>query len=135
MQTRRQFLFTLIAGLFVSGTEASLKSFQPSDYVDISNKLSSLVTNKNSALFIGKAYQSLPPQKTTDIPQEIFSLLQRINLTQKEFIKLEKPLVLQKIKNAIEQDFHTGNVELVNGWLLSKTEVKLCHVLSLIWAT
>ncbi len=130
MQTRRQFLFTLLAGSFFSATTYALP-YKTVNYLSITDKLLLLFSNNDSAVVIGKTYQIFSEKTSKNLSSEIFTLLNYLHLSKEDILNTNNSQLLQHIKSTIEQDFEKGNIELVDGWYLSKTEVQLCYVLSL----
>lgn len=131
MQTRRQFLMTLIAGCFVpAGTAYALPS-KASGHLSATGKLSALFGNNGSAMVIGNSYRSFSKTASKNLSGELAALLDFISLSETDFVSMDNGNLLQHIKRVVSKDFEHGNVTQVDGWLLSTTEVQLCHVLSL----
>ena len=135
MQTRRQFLFTVIAGCFCSTVSAYSLLPKIDGYSSVANRLATLLTNNDSAVSVGKTYQIFSNITSINLSFEITTLLAYLNLSIRDFLAMNNEKLLQHIKVSIAEDFNNEHIEQVNGWLLSKTEIQLCHVLSLVSQT
>lgn len=72
---------------------------------------------------IGELYQKQYPKENTE--QELVEILS-------EGISMEKNDISESITSRIEEDFKTGKIVTLDGWILSETEGRQCALFSLI---
>ncbi len=116
---RRQFTLTL-AGCSILG----LSGFVQSNSVPLTSSIvASLFTHHESAINLGKHYLTLFPEEANydwlmrqTIPTSTHSNPQ----TLKHALKIQR-----------QQDFYEGNTVILEGWILSRTEARLCALLAL----
>tara|TARA_R110000868_G_scaffold81472_2_gene230612 strand:- start:743 stop:1126 length:384 start_codon:yes stop_codon:yes gene_type:complete len=72
---------------------------------------------------IGELYQKQYLQENTE--QELVEILS-------EGISMEKNDISESITSRIEEDFKTGKIVILDGWILSETEGRQCALFSLI---
>jgi hypothetical protein len=124
MFTRRQFLATLLAGCFIPKTVGYREDYAATALTD---KLAALFTQTESIAALGKRYKT-----ATDLSTEINTLLSYLNLSQGQLVTMHDDALKQHLKTTIAQDFQHAQVETLNGWVLSRTELQLWHVLSAV---
>lgn len=116
---RRQFTLTL-AGCSM----LSLSGFvQNSSVSSTSSIVARLFTHHESAINLGKHYLTLFPAEAN------YDWLMRQTLpksTHSDSKTLKHALKIQR-----QQDFYEGNTIMLEGWILSRTEARLCALLAL----
>lgn len=83
----------------------------------------SKIWDSESILDIGKKYRSLIPKE--DQERKLVRLLMKGNVAGNNDLQSE-------IGEKIKQDFQSGNMVMVDGWVLSVTEARQCALLSVI---
>lgn len=132
--TRRGFLSSLIyLGLFrFMQSDWNLGESCNSDIADaLTGKLANFYVDKESAKIVGREYlQSLPSEanigRLTDLICSTEGA-QRAAFTHINEEKLRQMLIVQQ-----RRDFEEGRVASVRGWILSRTECRLCALVALL---
>ncbi len=90
---------------------------------DLSAAVDGLIAHRNSAAIIGEAYltQFVEERSTTKLMSKIRESLQ--NDTQ----CIDKQALLRRIR----ADFERGDIVKLHGWLLSRTEARVCALFSI----
>lgn len=91
---------------------------------EIQQNVNSLFGELDSARYLGKRYLGLYPHEE----KRAVLLAERIRLAQ--------PWTLDGIKTVLagyrESDFQNGNIVIIDGWVLSRTEVETCALTILL---
>jgi hypothetical protein len=116
---RRQFGLAILGGslLGLSGLSEMLSA----NPVSVE---ASLFTHHHSAIALGKHYLTLYPEEANYEWLTTQTLHRLPANTEPHAIK--KALKIQR-----QKDFYDGNTVMVEGWVLSRTEVRLCALLAL----
>jgi hypothetical protein len=132
--TRRGFLGALVyLGLFrFMQLGWSLDKPRNTDTTDaVAAKLANFYIDKESAKIVGLEYlRSVPSEAKVGLLTDLicsFEGEQRAAFNQANKEKLRQMLLLRQ-----RQDFEHGRVANVRGWILSKTECRLCALVALI---
>ena len=129
--TRRQFLLsTGSVGTFFCLSDSywtlRLPFSRDSEVIFVETRrcLFELFTDLDAARFLGKRYLDLYPQET----RQALLLAAHIETAQIRTSKrLRKLLALRR-----ERDFRNGEMVIVDGWLLARTEVEACALTALL---
>ena len=122
MLNRRQFLTTLLTGCIFFKTAHYRETDITTALID---KLAALFTQHDAIAALGKYYKT-----ATNVSTEITTLLSYLNLSEKQLVDMPADTLKQHLKTTIAQDFEQEQVVSLNGWVLSRTELQLYHVLS-----
>jgi hypothetical protein len=92
---------------------------------EVAAKLRSLVRNPWSARKIGQIYRGINPAENnlSDLPGLILS---SIDVKFEDAVKLERRTLDGLLKARVRADFTIGQTAQLNGWILSRTEARLC---------
>lgn len=117
---RRQFGLTLV-GCSLLGWSGIIQS---SSVPSITAIVTSWFTHYESAVNLGQYYLTLFPEEAN------YDWLTRTILpdwsTQRDSQILKQTLKIQR-----QKDFYEGNTVMLDGWILSRTEARLCALLAL----
>lgn len=116
---RRQFTLTL-AGCSVLGLSGFIQTHPiPAN----SSIVSRLFTHHDSAISLGKHYLALFPEEAN------YNWLMKQTLPSSTYTDLQT--LKQILKTQRQQDFYESNTVMLEGWILSRTEARLCALLAL----
>ena len=125
--TRRRFIYYL-AGSSALSVMPKI-GFSAVNNVDNKDILLSVITafhSKKSAAIIGREYlRQYPNEKNMDVLYKSLKIVPLHN-------EIEKSEVCLCLADKMENDFSRGDVINLQGWLLSRTELRLCALLSLV---
>ena len=128
----RRYLLTTLTTLTALGlTKAGLKLVQPASEVPepLMSLLDLLKPCRKSAAIIGKRYLMLTPEED-DRQILLRRLLAEISIS--EFHESDTAGLCSEIKSRISRDFSSGRTVLIDGWVISRTEARLCAYLSAV---
>jgi hypothetical protein len=132
--TRRSFL----SGLLYLGSLGfleigwNLHKLRASGHTDaLASKLANIHVDKQSAKIVGVEYlRSVPSETNADF---LIDLICPLNGGQRaEFIQADKQKLKELLLLRQRQDFEYGRVVNLRGWILSKTECRVCALTALI---
>ena len=124
---RRELLQSIIAFpllLTASPAHTVVKENTASMEQQLSNRLLSVITDKQSASKIGSEYlkRSLSERNAEKITDEIFHANQ---ILKSRMMKISTEELKEIISKIISSDFQNSRVVSINGWVLSETEARL----------
>ena len=94
-------------------------------------KLTGVFVHKESAVFIGQKFlQNVPNEANITLLVDLIGLRQpdwRSRLARCDKKELQRIIIQQQ-----KLDFEYDRIETIEGWVLSKTEVRLCAIASLL---
>jgi len=128
--TRRQFL--LMGGLSCVMLMFRLSSVSAASLAggggerDLSEGLSAVINNKDSAVVIGREYVRLTPNEAnkTILADLILKRTEGAGFFGRE--QLNNKVIKEYVQKSVRSDFHHERIVKVNGWLLSETEARVC---------
>jgi len=132
--SRRIFLKTLMGGLLMMLTETSKIPLLFANYAkddDLYRFLLNFFNQIDSAITVGSAYLEQHPDES-NVNQLIHDIFQ---MDRKRLVQLaqKKPSRLTAIiEKQVREDFDSQNMVKIKGWLLSRTETRLCALVYLI---
>ena len=118
--TRRHFAQQIAAalGLATLFTHSSASRYLAIANQDLDAAIGQLISRPESAAIIGKAYLDMfAEERSTEV---LAKELRKTLCSDRETI--DTKALLSKIRN----DFTEGNIVRIHGWLLSRTEARLC---------
>jgi|ERR1017187_4108322 hypothetical protein len=105
------------------GSAFAATSSQPAD--PVAAKLRSLVSDPFSARHIGQIY--LQQASAENNPTRLASLiLSSLELTSHDALRLERGALSKLFSVGVRADFAAGRTACLNGWILSRTEARIC---------
>ena len=129
--TRRDVLRQLTCGGLIMSLPASALA-QPAENLSapLISRLGRFFSNSESARVIGQRYLELTPSEAD--PERLMALIchteeDRARLTHADTEQLRKILLDQQ-----RMDFARGRTIMLDGWVLSETEVRLCAVAAIV---
>lgn len=127
MSSRRKLLKT---GILIGGAALVGGGFYYRDYLD-DRKLALLLTSfldyPDLAQLTGKRLlESDASMNITSLDQSFNDLLISEETSRSKISKLTQDSLLQNLHQRIELDFVEENIVIVDGWILSLTEARLC---------
>ena len=134
MSSRRTLLKTgLIAGsVSALGIGTGMYLHRQAEDRRLARHLAQLLDNTERAGMLGRALLSESGAfASASAAQLNDDLLQRLELDREAVATIEVPLLLERMHVLVEEDFREENIVIVNGWLLSQTEARLCALSSL----
>jgi hypothetical protein len=117
---RRQFSLTLV-GYSLLGWSGLIQSSSVPSATAI---VTSLFTHYESAVNLGQRYLTLFPKEAN------YDWLIRTTLPD-EYNQHDSQILKQTLKMQRQKDFYEGNTVMLDGWILSRTEARLCALLAL----
>jgi hypothetical protein len=116
---RRQFSLAIFGGSLLGLT--GLSNRLAANPISI---VASLFTHHHSAIALGKHYLALFPEEANYEWLTTQTLRRLPANTESQALK-------KALKRQSQKDFYDGNTVMVEGWVLSRTEVRLCALLAL----
>lgn len=122
---RRKFTFVVASGVATMIIPIGFYSCSGTEYDSAVAKpiLLSNIWDTQIIVEIGELYQKQYPKENTE--QKLVELLS-------EDISMGKDDISASITSRIEEDFKTGKIVTLDGWILSVTEGRQCALFSLI---
>ncbi len=125
--TRRQFLHqfatTLGATAFTLPVHAARRLSSASGVPSLSAAIDSLVAHRNSAAIIGEAYLAqFEDEKSTELLEH--NLIEKLQVNKR---RVDQHVLLDEIQS----DFERGDIVNLHGWLLSRTEARICALFAI----
>lgn len=117
---RRQFSLTLV-GYSLLGWSGLVQS---SSVPSTTAMVTSLFTHYESAVNLGQCYLTLFPEEAN------YDWLTKIILPNYS-THSDSRILKQTLKIQRQKDFYEGNTVMLDGWILSRTEARLCALLAL----
>lgn len=106
------------------------------DMPDVARHLIKLLAHHDSAKQIGYAYREGDSTlRELSLPQLTASIIADIELDIEQWPGIPMAQTRELFVAKVREDFTLEHVVSVNGWLLSKTEAKLCAFLSMYYAS
>ncbi len=124
---RRSFLFISSLGsiaFFIPFLSCNSKKSDLDRFPSIPHCLSELI-NDETISKLGSDYIKNHPSENTK------QILKNFLLDGKNGRKLDSSSILNELNRKIKLDFETNNIIVLDGWILSKTEARLCALFSL----
>lgn len=123
--TRRQFarLLTAAAAVPMMGIAGGWAAPAPSGPAE---ELTALFVHRPSARAVGRAYLRTAPQEA-----DAGTLLHRLRAEAPDLFAAERRHLRQAAAERLRRDFAEGRTVTVRGWLLSRTEARLCALCAL----
>lgn len=130
--TRRHLLGT-IAGLWLSLILPSARSgwaAAASGDAPLSTRLTALLRNQHSARLVGLAYLRLAPEETN---REVLciKLLRALTLTDRTLRTADIAGLRRRVSSVVRRDFQQEQIVELDGWIISRTEARLCALAAL----
>ena len=125
MFTRRSFL--LIAAAFgASLSPGSASSMVSAGYFsDAATRLRSLIPAPTSAREIGRIYLAQYPEED-GAAALTHHILSSLSLDEEKVVALDRQALPAMLSSCVRADFEKGRTVEVAGWILSRTEARLC---------
>lgn len=128
---RRKFLWystvISVSALFpLTGCE---KDTELDDFISLPTTLSNIY-NKETIISVGKAYLKMFPDEKNK--NELETQLMKAFNVKRSVNQLNIKQFLEIIDDQIKVDFEENNIVIVDGWVLSKTEVRQCAYFSIL---
>lgn len=119
---RRQFSLILLVGCSLLGLTRFAWSSNPTTRsISI---VANLFTHHDSAIHLGQHYLTLFPQEAN------YDWLVNQTLPH-EYAHIQSQSLKQTLRMQRGKDFYEGNTVIIDGWVLSRTEARLCALLAL----
>jgi hypothetical protein len=125
---RRRFLQITAAGVVASLTTTAWASDAATDVSTLDRPELLTMLGSERVRELGTRYRAATPNENT-----VSSLRAAISETERRTL-LIRWTPRGSIENQIRDDFAAGRTVLVDGWVLSATEVRQCALFSLAWA-
>lgn len=134
MNKNRRLLIKLpiLAGLSsIPGISYSAINTGDSDTERLAWKVIQLYKNTYSMAAVGDEYLKLHSEENT-INKIIFNICGGCNDVKENLLGLSQEKLEEHFNNKILQDFNDRNIVSIHGWILSKTESRICALSSLL---
>jgi hypothetical protein len=130
--TRRSILTAIArsSGLALAFAGRSIFASAPASSIQQSaQRLRSLIRDPNSARAIGRIYlREVPAEQDPEMLTRL--ILPFMALDAEEAARLDRAALAARFAATVQADFGNGRTIGVHGWILSRTEVRLCA----LWA-
>lgn len=93
-------------------------------------RLSRFVKETESAKAIGHRYLTLAPAEA-NFDTLMIRLYPGGNRQQRRATIVDQNAFARELRSRIREDFRTGNVAVIDGWYLSRTELRICATVAL----
>jgi hypothetical protein len=128
--TRRDLMRYLICVSVPLAFPVSAFAWPSSDSIPpLGARLKRFFSNKESARVIGKRYLTMRPEESS--LNRLTALICRTPESYDQLAKTDTNTLRILLAEQQRDDFTNGRVMLVDGWILSETEVHLCAIASL----
>ena len=129
--TRRNFILASACLLIFGDLLLRLKPVRGSSSDFLTKKLGNFYTQGKSAKIVGKEYlRVVPGEADTEALLNLICSFQPHWRT--DLIKADRATLLQMFRRQQAHDFESGAIIKVHGWILSRTEGRLCALSALI---
>ena len=126
--SRRQVLNVLFTSSTLSifaMQKLRLVSFSTDELLKVAKRLTCIFANQLSARVVGKAYLD-KNQEEDSLSFLISKLVLETRTVELAYLTSGPRAYQELIMRAIKRDFDTDNSVRINGWILSRTEARLC---------
>jgi len=131
-QTRRTFIKYALCATATASIGPGCGSDRPPSLKEITRYLAGLLRHPEAAGQLGRKYIEIDSAvKSLSLEQLTKMVLQDIGLDNMKEPDTRLEEIGKMLTNKVRQDFADETVVIVDGWLLSKTEARLCALLHL----
>lgn len=125
MRIKRRTFIIVIAALILAISSRWILRFFRNLFINPIGKpeLLSLIINDNAIQAIGQKYRSQFPEESSE--GQIIKKLEESGVTNMS--------TTSTFETRIKEDFKTGKVQVVDGWVLSVTEARQCALFSILY--
>lgn len=126
--SRRDFLRTLLATGFCTGSGTALAGMtgEATGLAQAGNGIGPIFSNLESARAVGLAYLSTCPADATPIARD-----RRVGSIQLDACGSDPSALRAAVTAQVRDDYESGRLVQVDGWILSQTEARLCAFVAL----
>jgi hypothetical protein len=130
-QTRRSALKNIVISIYAALLLPGCDNNGHRRRIAVEN-LSNQLRHQTAASHLGRlALEAKPGLKSMTLEELVADILSSISLDLDSLTDEDIGIILENLPNRIRQDFTDEAVTIVDGWLLSQTEAKVCAVVYL----